>query len=256
MAVKPPRKQINPPVVLRRVNQSQEQVVLMESFRNHAAFALLTLFKSDTVPLLRTNKAVTPSTNLTIFPLCDFRFHACGVTIRYYRYERIIAPAWIFSDIMNRRNCLLVDTEETSSTPLAMLYNRDECAPLEKPEESKTEVALEPKEDKHYLVTVKGGHVGKHRYYPMTLPILAKNEDDAIREALAMARVKHKTSDDFLAIQEVAVEAFMEQCRLNCQNTYFQSHNSYDAKEWKRDHYGELVNDNSTGPPETKKQRR
>jgi predicted HAD superfamily hydrolase len=109
---------------------------------------------------------------------------------------------------------------------------------------------------KRYLVTVKGGHVGTHRYYPITLPILAVSMEDASQKAILLPRVKHKSLQDVLAVLEVDEETLLAQCQANRENPYFTFTSDYVAKSWLQEHRHELMDDGSTGPTETRRHRR
>ncbi|MCK7461868.1 MAG: hypothetical protein MZU84_07350 [Sphingobacterium sp.] len=79
-------------------------------------------------------------------------------------------------------HCELADDGILADAAYAMPYEKETCAPLEEALEPRTEPRAQdpvPQENRHYLVTLKGGHVGKHRYYPVTLPILADSIENA-----------------------------------------------------------------------------
>ncbi|MCK7461867.1 MAG: hypothetical protein MZU84_07345 [Sphingobacterium sp.] len=71
-----------------------------------------------------------------------------------------------------------------------------------------------------------------------------------------MPRVKHKTLDDVLDIQEVDEDRYLAQCQRNREEPYFAFTSNYVAKSWLQEHRGELVDDGSTGPSETRRHRR
>lgn len=241
-----------------RLDRSRETIVLLEQFREIPIWSTATLFKSDSSHLLKAGKAVLPDTVLPLFPLVDFVYQTCDSRLRYYRHERVSAPAWMMSDILQKRHCSLADDGTLENGNYAMLYNEEECREWEVAFEESTRRPPEPSPpaEGYYRVTVKGGHVGKHRYYPIALPVMASSPEDAAKKAIALPRVKHKNHTDVLSVEEIDQAAFLEQCRQNKDNPYFQARNSYDVKTWKQTHRTEFVDDGSTGMSETKRHQR
>lgn len=242
-----------------RVNKSQETLVLLEAFRQHPAWSIVPLFKSDSTHLLKEHKAVLPNQEVLVFPLIDFIYKTCDKRLHYYRHERISMPAYMAGDIFHKRYCELADGGILVETAYAMLYDKETCSPLEEALEQRDQSRPQDiisKEVRHYLVTLKGGHVGKHRYYPITLPILAHSNEDANQQAISLPRVKHKSLNDVLDILEVDEERYLAQCKNNRENPYFSFTSHYVAKSWLQEHRGELVDDGSTGPSDTNRRKR
>jgi hypothetical protein len=73
---------------------------------------------------------------------------------------------------------------------------------------------------KLYVVSVKGGHVGRHRYMPIDMPIKATSKKEAAAIARARPRVKHDHPDAILSVSHVSEEVFMETVRKNREDPY------------------------------------
>lgn len=242
-----------------RFDRSQETIVLLETFRQHPAWSTVTLFKSDSTHLLKAKKAIPPDVEILLFPLIDFIYKTCDKRLHYYRHERVSVPARMASDIVQKRHCELADDGILEQGAYAIPYDKETCAPLEEALEktiSPVQNDAAPAMTKRYLVTVKGGHVGTHRYYPITLPILAVSMEDASQKAILLPRVKHKSLQDVLAVLEVDEETLLAQCQANRENPYFTFTSDYVAKSWLQEHRHELMDDGSTGPTETRRHRR
>lgn len=242
-----------------RFDRSQETVVLLEAFRQYPAWSTVTLFKSDSTHLLKAKKAIPPDAEILLFPQIDFLYKTCDKRLHYYRHERVCVPASMASDIFQKRHCELADDGILEQGAYAIPYDKETCAPLEETLEKSILPAQDdaaPAMTKRYLVTVKGGHVGTHRYYPITLSILAVSMEDASQKAILLPRVKHKSQEDVLDVLEVDEERYLAQCQNNRENPYFAFTSNYVAKSWLQAHRHELVDDGSTGPTETRRHRR
>ena len=94
---------------------------------------------------------------------------------------------------------------------------------------TEAEVVLLKEEDYHkdetsegyYLVTVKGGHVGRQYYYPMQLPIRASSKKEASDRARYLPRVKKNHKDVVLSVEKISQSAFYQQVSNNDQDPYF-----------------------------------
>ncbi len=78
---------------------------------------------------------------------------------------------------------------------------------------------------KYYIVTCKGGHVGRHYYLPIELPIIASSAKEAADIAKGMPRVKKNRDDVILNVNEVSYLEYQNQCNINLNDPYFKCHN-------------------------------
>ena len=77
---------------------------------------------------------------------------------------------------------------------------------------------------KYYICQCMMGHVGKHNYIPMELPIKASSAKDASKIAMTKPRVKKNRKGVVLETREVSYTEFLNQCFKNNNNPYFQCH--------------------------------
>ena len=78
----------------------------------------------------------------------------------------------------------------------------------------------EEKKLKTFLVTLKGGHVGHGRYYPLRLVKHATNKKDAVLSALTTGRVKHNNPNVVLDVKEVSFDFGRRIARKNNHDPY------------------------------------
>ena len=60
----------------------------------------------------------------------------------------------------------------------------------------------------YFAVTVKFGHVGKHKFIIKTVAIIAESGKDAAYKARWMARAKHHAKDAILSVKKIDAEAY------------------------------------------------
>ncbi len=88
---------------------------------------------------------------------------------------------------------------------------------------------------KKYIVTVKGGHVGRKYYIPLRFPIEATSKKEAARIARQIPRVKHDHKDAIIDVIAVDDETFFKQIELNNQDPYFKAKNKQQQNIFKDD---------------------
>jgi hypothetical protein len=119
---------------------------------------------------------------------------------------------------------------------------------LDQEEVSEDEV-YETKEGKYmYAVDTKCGHVGRHRYMPITFPIVAESKKDAARIGRQLPRVKHDHKFAVLEVRQITLKRYEEIQYKNKNNPYLKMKSSYQQKEFK-----DLIDDQSL--PEIRKRR-
>ena len=83
---------------------------------------------------------------------------------------------------------------------------------------------------KYFMVTAKCGHVRRNNYTLMNLFIKADSKKDAASIARGVGRVKHHHRDAIRDVVEISFDEYIEGLKANDQNSYFQVHNSSDAR--------------------------
>jgi len=84
---------------------------------------------------------------------------------------------------------------------------------------------------KKYIVTVKGGHVGKDYYIPLKFPIEATSKKEAAAIARQIPRVKHHHKDTILEVVPVSNETYSAQIEENVKDPYFRVHSKQEQRE-------------------------
>lgn len=75
-------------------------------------------------------------------------------------------------------------------------------------------------EEKYFLVTAKCGHVGRHRYMPITFAIKANTRKEASDIVKNKPRVKRHHKDVILNNERVSYERYVEQIKVNYNDPY------------------------------------
>ena len=77
----------------------------------------------------------------------------------------------------------------------------------------------------YYLVTLKGGHVGRNNYIVFSYPVYAESGKEAARIARELPRVKHDAKDAVLGVKKISFQEYIlakRQCEkdpyLHCTN--------------------------------------
>jgi hypothetical protein len=83
-----------------------------------------------------------------------------------------------------------------------------------------------------YAVTCKCGHVGRHRYMPITFPVVADSKKDAARIARDIPRVKHDHKDAILGVKQISLEEFQDLQTINNNDPYLKMKSKYQQKEY------------------------
>ena len=73
----------------------------------------------------------------------------------------------------------------------------------------------------YYLVQVKGGHVGRNKYMPVTFAIRDNSAKSAAERARLIGRTKHHHRFAILSVEETTPDKFYAQVNLNKIDPYF-----------------------------------
>ena len=76
---------------------------------------------------------------------------------------------------------------------------------------------------KHYAVTAQFGHVGRGKYLPKTIAILAKSGEEAAEKVRWMPRVKHHKKDAIIDVKKISEEEYQKLKEENRNDPYFQA---------------------------------
>lgn len=224
--------------------RSLETILLAKSYGNYQALDQIEVYKSLLPKLREEGYLLDPNSCIDIYPFHNLMYINRKQSLRIYKQESIRLKASIASEIKRHENVHLIDNIELSENePLFERY-----------EESKHQVSCEESIQpitptnqeqmvRYFIVTLKGGHVGKHLYYPMKIALVGYTETEVIQRAILLPRVKHKSIQDLLEIQEVDQVMLYQQYQENLQNEYYHIRNSYEGKEWKKMHRHEFIKD-------------
>ncbi|MCD4827450.1 MAG: leucine-rich repeat domain-containing protein [Acholeplasmataceae bacterium] len=86
---------------------------------------------------------------------------------------------------------------------------------------------------KKYIVTVKGGHVGRTHYIPLNFAISATSKKEAARRAREIPRVKHHHKDAILDVRAVTNEEYKKQIEINSKDPFLKVKSKRQQKEIK-----------------------
>ena len=84
---------------------------------------------------------------------------------------------------------------------------------------------------KKYIVTVKGGHVGRKHYIPLKFPIQATSKKEAASIARQIPRVKHDHKDAILDVYPVTDEMYNKQIEENDRDPYLKIKSRHEQKK-------------------------
>ncbi len=224
--------------------RSFETILLAKPYKHFQELDQIEVYKS-LLPNLRKDGYILDGNHcLDIYPLYNFLYVNNKQSLRFYKQEELRVKAAIAAEMKRHENVHLIDAVEVSENePLFELYKESKhhtlCEEVIQPiEPPKHEEPLH-----YFIVTLKGGHVGKHLYYPMRIPMVGYSKVEVIARAIQLPRVKHKSKNDVLDIQEVDQATFYEQYQANLQNEYYQIRNNYDGKTWRKAHRHEFEKD-------------
>ena len=74
---------------------------------------------------------------------------------------------------------------------------------------------------KYYAVTAQFGHVGRGKYLPKTIAILAESGEEAAEKVRWMPRVKHHRKDAIIDVRKISEEEYRELKEENRNDPYF-----------------------------------
>ena len=74
---------------------------------------------------------------------------------------------------------------------------------------------------KHFAVTAQFGHVGRGKYLPKTVAILANSGEEAAEKVRWMPRVKHHRKDAIIDVKRITEEEYRELKKTNREDSYF-----------------------------------
>jgi hypothetical protein len=229
----------------------QEEIILAKPYQGHDVLESIAIYKSLLPQFSKDSMIFSKDDVIMIFPLTSFVYNCCEKNkkdrLHFYKHEPISVKAKIASDVKMRKHVSEYDPCSLNHlADLAILYDEDICKSIMEsaatPDECvPQELIIQP--IKFYIVIAKGGHVGKHRYYPIQLPIQASSVSEAVQIAIQLPRVKHKNSSDVIEIYEVDEAKYMEQVCENRNNPYHSFKDKYEAKSWIQQHRNEFVKD-------------
>lgn len=227
------------------IPRSQTEVILSKPYKNYNAYQRILIYKSLVPELVRGNYVIHFDTSIKVLPLCNFLYKDESMRFRFYKHEPITITAYMLSNIITFKYISDIDIRTLNAQEIIEIYDQrkyEERIAEEISKSIRNEVE-EPQKYRYFIATLKGGHVGKHLYYPMKVVVIAKDEDDAKLQAIQQPRVKHKQITDIIDLQEVDEKTCIEQFIENNENDYYTSTNSYEAKSWKKAHRYEFVKD-------------
>lgn len=227
------------------IPRSQIEIILSKPYKQHKAFHRITVFKSVLPELVNGNYLIHFDTTIKVLPLTNFLYKDDSMRFRFYKLEPITITAYMLSNILSLKNVAEMDIKTLNADDIIEIYTEERYQQLLalELEISKTEQVEQSLPYRYYIVTLKGGHVGKHLYYPMKVVVIAKSEEEAKQSAIMQPRVKHKHISDIIEIQEVDEKTCIDQFIENNESDYFTSTNSYEAKNWKKLHRHEFHRD-------------
>lgn len=227
------------------IPRSQTEVILSKPYKNYKAYQRILIFKSVLPELIKGNYLIHFDTSLKVLPLCNFLYKDESMRFRFYKYEPITITAYMLSNIMTFKYISDIDIQTLNPQEIIEIFDQrkyEERIAEEIASSIHNEVK-EPQKYRYFIATLKGGHVGKHLYYPMKVVVIAKNEEEAKLSAIQQPRVKHKQLTDIIELQEVDEKTCIDQFIENNESDYFTSTNSYEAKNWKKTHRHEFRRD-------------
>lgn len=68
---------------------------------------------------------------------------------------------------------------------------------------------------KYWLVTLKGGHVGRNNYIVFSYPLYAESGKEAARIGRTLPRVKHDAKDAVLDVKKISLQEYIL-AKLQC----------------------------------------
>ena len=74
---------------------------------------------------------------------------------------------------------------------------------------------------KHFAVTAQFGHVGRGKYLPKTVAILAESGEEAAEKVRWMPRVKHHRKYAIIDVKRITEEEYRELKKANREDPYF-----------------------------------
>jgi hypothetical protein len=227
------------------IQRSQTEVILSKPYKNYNAYQRILVYKSLLPELVKGNYVIHFDTIIKVLPLCNFLYKDESMRFRFYKHEPITITAYMLSNIITFKYVLDLDIQTLNPQEIIEIFDQrkyEERIAEEIAKSMRSEVK-EPQKFRYFIATLKGGHVGKHLYYPMKVVLIAKDEEDAKLQAIQQPRVKHKQITDVIDLQEVDEKACIDQFIENNENDYHTSTNSYEAKNWKKAHRHEFIKD-------------
>ena len=227
------------------IPRSQTEVILSKPYKNYNVYQRILVYKSLLPELVKGNYVIHFDTIIKVLPLCNFLYKDESMRFRFYKHEPITITAYMLSNIITFKYISDLDIQTLNAQEIIEIYDQrkyEERIAEEIANSIKNEVK-EPQKFRYFIATLKGGHVGKHLYYPMKVVVIAKDEEDAKLQAIQQPRVKHKQITDVIDLQEVDEKTCIEQFIENNESDYYTSTNSYEAKNWKKTHRHEFIRD-------------
>jgi hypothetical protein len=82
-----------------------------------------------------------------------------------------------------------------------------------------------------YAVNAKCGHVGRHRYMPITFPVCAETRKEAAKVVRSFPRVKHDHKNAILSVRQISLSEYNELIDINNNDPYLSMKSKYQQKE-------------------------
>ncbi len=84
---------------------------------------------------------------------------------------------------------------------------------------------------KHYAVTAQFGHVGRGKFLPKTIAILAENGEEAAEKVRWMPRAKHHRKDAIVDVKKISEEEYQKLKEENRNDPYFKVSSKQEQNE-------------------------
>lgn len=83
----------------------------------------------------------------------------------------------------------------------------------------------------YYAVTAQFGHVGRGKYLPKTIAIMAETGEEAAEKVRWMPRVKHHRKYAIMNVKKITKDEYLELKQENKNDPYFKARSDKEQKE-------------------------
>lgn len=84
---------------------------------------------------------------------------------------------------------------------------------------------------KYYAVTAQFGHVGRGKFLPKTVAVIAENGEEAAEKVRWMPRVKHHRKDAIIDVKKISEEDYQKLKEENRNDPYFKVSSKQEQEE-------------------------